>query len=366
MKRWFNSFRGSVRIFLFTLVGLLAVLSAPVIATDLPIQGGPGGNESRADCPSGSYIVGLLGSVGKWIDRIRPVCAPWLAVENRFGYFTPGKQKLGTSSGGTVQERTCPHGYAINGWNFKTTVGDNHQPKFVNFISATCIKVTPPLDIQPLHFGNLEILGQILYASGSRLPGGNQFCPANELATGFRGRAGLFVDALGLVCRGAPGSLTTSNQFKFKPGAETSSRDIPYIGKVYTPPSQAGKTTAALSTAPKIISPQSNTRVISSAFKIQIVPQSHFSGTHILVHFTKLGAPAGQLTQTFPWVMPTSELAKGASLPTNIFTSNLGGPWSVRARVESPKPGDFSADVPFTFAPVATTKPRAQFQLQGR
>lgn len=62
----------------FMLVGL--VLSCPDsgLATDLPVYGGLGGNEFREECPKESYLVGLAGRTGAWVDRIAPVCAPWL------------------------------------------------------------------------------------------------------------------------------------------------------------------------------------------------------------------------------------------------------------------------------------------------
>ena len=37
------------------------------LATDLKIYGGLGGNEFRAECPKGSYLVGLQGRTGAWV-----------------------------------------------------------------------------------------------------------------------------------------------------------------------------------------------------------------------------------------------------------------------------------------------------------
>lgn len=121
---------------------------------------------------------------------------------------------------------------------------------------------------------------------------------------------------------------------------------------------------ANLATAPIIMNPQPNTRVTSSAFKIQIVPSKMLTGTHILVQFTKVDGPANQLKPTYAWSRPTSELANGASLPTNIVSN---GQWTLRARIDAPKPGDFSADVPFAYAPapIAIT-PRKNIDIYRR
>jgi len=109
------------------------------------------------------------------------------------------------------------------------------------------------------------------------------------------------------------------------------------------------------STAPIITSPQPNARVTSSSFKIQIAPSNNLTGTHILVQFTKTDGPPNQLRPTYAWRRLTSELANGAYLPTDIVTK---GQWTLRARIDAPQLGDFSADVPFTYEPAIATKPR--------
>lgn len=116
--------------------------------------------------------------------------------------------------------------------------------------------------------------------------------------------------------------------------------------------------------SPIIISPQPNTRVTSNAFKIQIVPSKMLTGTHILVQFTKVDGPANQLKPTYSWLRPTGELASGAYLPTDLVNSK--GNWKIRARIDAPKPGDFSAEVPFTYAPAIATKPRTGFDIYKR
>ena len=63
---------------LFLAFGLALIIPNLTLAADLPLYGGPGGNYFRAECPKGSYLVGLDGRAGAWVDRIAPVCAPWL------------------------------------------------------------------------------------------------------------------------------------------------------------------------------------------------------------------------------------------------------------------------------------------------
>ena len=110
------------------------------------------------------------------------------------------------------------------------------------------------------------------------------------------------------------------------------------------------------STAPIIESPQPNARVTSSSFKIQIVPSKNLTGTHILVQFTKDDGPPNQLKPTYAWRRLTSELSNGAYLPTDIIATK--GRWTLRARIDAPQLGDFSADVPFIYEPAIAIKPR--------
>ena len=89
---------------LLLLLGWSAFLPTPVLATDLPVYGGLGGNELRSECPKGSYLVGLAGRTGAWVDRIAPICAPWLRGSQTLGAPTIG-QSFG-SSGGRQEQQT--------------------------------------------------------------------------------------------------------------------------------------------------------------------------------------------------------------------------------------------------------------------
>src|SRR5262249_24502829 len=46
--------------------------------TDLPDMGGPGGSPYRVLCPSGTYLSGIAGRAGAFVDRLQLVCAPLL------------------------------------------------------------------------------------------------------------------------------------------------------------------------------------------------------------------------------------------------------------------------------------------------
>jgi hypothetical protein len=99
--------RGTLWLPLLLLLGLFACFPAHVLATDMPVIGGlnPGGTYLRFECQKGSYLVGLKGKRGDWVDRIAAVCAPWLPAEQTFGRTSVGSF-FGTSEGGLTFQRS--------------------------------------------------------------------------------------------------------------------------------------------------------------------------------------------------------------------------------------------------------------------
>lgn len=338
---------------------LSIALSHPTAATDTPVIGGSGGVYFRSACPAGAYLIGLKGFTGNWIDRIAHICAPWHPAKNAFEWASLHGEFIGTSPGGRFEQQTCGGDRAIVSWTFWNTVGEGSQRQFVSSINGTCVNAITRLGAYEFQFGQPETKPKLYSGIGKRgRPDGKSECAPGELAIGFHGRAGLFLDAIGLVCGPAP--LKAGYAPPSQAGNMTSAKPP---APIHSSPSQAGQSTSALSTAPKILSPVPAARIITTRSKIQIVPQQYFTGTHMLVYFIKFNAP-GVLNEQFAWTRPTSDLTKGLDLPNDIFTANRAGSWSVRARIDSPKAGDFSPEVPFTFAPVTTTKANTPLQLQ--
>jgi hypothetical protein len=113
---------------LFLLFGLGLLCPSFAVATDVPLQGGTGGNYFRAECPKGSYLVGLAGRVGEWVDRIAPVCAPWLRGSQIFGTPSVG-QSFGAGGGGQERQTSCwssgMNNGAVQSWHIETLKSDN-------------------------------------------------------------------------------------------------------------------------------------------------------------------------------------------------------------------------------------------------
>ena len=189
------------------LLVMVAGMSSTVMATDLPIRGGNGGIEFTDTCPAGFYLVGFDGRNGAWIDQLATICAPWLANQRTFGQVVTGSPH-GTSQGGIFNRRICPTNRAISGLYIFPTIKDNrHEPQFLGTVGVSCDNVAPPflkLSTQMKGGFSFGCVGRPECGKGIVRETWTDHCPEGEIAVGIRGRAGLFLDALGLVCGPRP------------------------------------------------------------------------------------------------------------------------------------------------------------------
>ena len=191
---------GRIRGYLALVVGLLSMMFAPFAgASNLPVQGGPGGKPFRSDCSGGGYVAGIYVRSGDWIDAIGLKCATYdrLALTfTRPAWNTP--YNGGSGAGLLEREKLCPADSSVSGLLIGYTT-DGSRPKFVDHVMMVCrdvkgaTKATSCFDTGDGCWFTRPNGDNPLRAFG-------QACPDNELATGIRGRAGNYVDAIGLVC----------------------------------------------------------------------------------------------------------------------------------------------------------------------
>src|SRR5262245_18463072 len=187
-----RSFRG---IAFYTLL-FVAMFITAAQATDLPVQGGPGGSYFRREC-SGDHLVGIYVRSGLWVDAIGLKCATFDQAQGTFK-FPPWNTPYYGAGAAPLHERVCPNDNYVSGIRFNITQ-DADSP-FIDFIELTCTIIAgfggPTKDC-------IET-GEGCYAGGFV-----QTCPDGEVATGIQGRAGLYVDAIGLICGPKPGAQKT-------------------------------------------------------------------------------------------------------------------------------------------------------------
>jgi hypothetical protein len=198
-----------------TLLLVSIFVTAAVQATDLPVQGGPGGSNFRREC-SGDFVVGVYVRSGDWVDAIGLKCGIFKQTQGEFSqppWNTP--YYGGTSAALQEQELVCAKDRFVSGITFNVT-GEASHP-FVDFIELTCT---------PMAGGASNTLcihtGQGCPPAGAIV----QTCPAGEAATGVRGRTGLYVDALGLICGPKPSIMPGGVQHP-RPEACPKGDDVP-------------------------------------------------------------------------------------------------------------------------------------------
>lgn len=323
---------------LVLVIGLAPLYPDLALATDRPVFGGPGGKYKRVDCPQGSYLVGLHGRFGDWLDQIAPVCAFWLRGSQTFGKPSIGETLGGTSEGGQENTNSCENS-AIQSW----TTYHHRMPKgFVKLIKAYCMSVaSPPAYPSYLFYGQQPSARPAEDEPLTPLPfegrPPNQACPPGEAAVGIHGRTGHFVDAIGLICGPLPAKLSTPVT-KVIPGTKA-------------PPSPAATKVNPLVKGPTddmftITKPVWNDRVQQGNL-IVAAKQPKIGMTPVTeLEFKWLDAPKNQpYVNKFP--VDTPKLLKGYPINQQV-TRGHDGRWEVRARISGKTPpGPWSFPVQF-------------------
>jgi hypothetical protein len=80
---------------------------------------GPTLNQST--CPSGQMLVGMITEHGDKIDSIQGLCHPASEVVAAASDFTQTASQLGSGGGSSTDTQLCPDGFVITGVHGKTT-----------------------------------------------------------------------------------------------------------------------------------------------------------------------------------------------------------------------------------------------------
>jgi hypothetical protein len=225
---------------LFLGLVLFVLTGGAAWGTDLPVEGGPGGDPVRDDC-SGDYAVGLYFRSGRWVDAIGLRCSSFDPQSGTFKMPPRDKPYHGGPGGALGVEGICPNNTYFSGITHGYT-REGTENKFLNFVEMTCTPVAggDPVrvcletgkgcwvagrragpDIQ-IGSGDVEIGPGIPWLTPLK-----QHCPPGEAVVGINVRRGLFVDALGLICGPSPKPL---------PVVETGKRKGPIMAPEPPPP----------------------------------------------------------------------------------------------------------------------------------
>lgn len=153
----------------------------------LPVYGGSGGTAFSRDCGSGKVLTGLRYRDGLFVDALGLLCRPVsssgaLGPESTVGTLVGGgggsSGSVSCASGTVVTTALIYHGSLVSGVLLYCRVWDAASRKFVG--------------------SSQSVNDRVGSAGGTATQEG---CEApTQPASGFRGRAGLVLDAVGFVC----------------------------------------------------------------------------------------------------------------------------------------------------------------------
>lgn len=232
-----HAFHKRFRIALSSLMlGAGLALACPNLAraTVLGPDGGTGGVPFRWECPKGSYFVGFQGKAITLIDRMQPLCAPWMHSANIFGPFSVGPT-FGDSRKGQTFFSTCNDSSvknrAIASW---TVYFFSSGSKHVSVVIGDCRSVASPRGPN-----RGWTLGQFSPKDLINTKDVSHECPFGELVTGIHGRKAEFIDAIGFICRPFPPKPLLPFETNVNPNAKAPTLPPSSIAPPPPPPSSS-------------------------------------------------------------------------------------------------------------------------------
>lgn len=202
--------------FLAVAVAVVALAQPAAAEFKTTTEGGPGGNPFELRCPSGpwgawsqTYLVGVKVRLGALMDYVEPICA--LVDPNStkkaasFAYTLPDEaMPLPRGAGGQggkgfyyIDCQTLEQVVTKMSIETMAYIEDGNYKSFVSDASMGCQRLVPPRDFDGELRPNRKGAG---YDKANYGWAGVASCPKGLWAVGIHGRAGRYVNKLGLIC----------------------------------------------------------------------------------------------------------------------------------------------------------------------
>jgi len=183
---------------------LIAACILPALITSIPARaevrtgtaGGNGGEPFSASCPVGYALAGAYIRSGAFVDGAWATC-----VEVKRVGIIPRQLKDvggGGGSGGTLNSLLCDSTEVVTAL-FATSGMVTDHIRAITKIRFDCIR--------PAAVPSGNITGATLALGGPNKKNStdlDMFCPVGQVATGIYGRAGKWLDQIGLICNKLP------------------------------------------------------------------------------------------------------------------------------------------------------------------
>lgn len=167
---------------------------------NMPVQGGKGGGPFVADCPRSSHLVGIRITKGAWVNSMTGECLQVKVVPARS--LLVDAPVVGSSTGPKSQAGRCGIGQSLQGIKYGFT-RDGSEPKFVDYVQLICSQNNGVDDVPGACLDSDNGCWDLHPDHGHNGGQGLSFesrCLAGQVAVGFTGRSGSFVDALAMRC----------------------------------------------------------------------------------------------------------------------------------------------------------------------
>jgi hypothetical protein len=168
------------------LAGLVASMAAHSAAYVSPLVGGGGGTAYSRGCGSLGVLVGLQTKFGSWIDQITPVCQQFSANGTIDDIFTLAR--IGGTGGINIEEARCPAGKVLAGLVVRWGT-------YTNSVELRCASWTASNKTRGTSLSGGGTIG-----TGGGVTTTSLSCPAGQVGKGLKGKAGIYVDSMSLVC----------------------------------------------------------------------------------------------------------------------------------------------------------------------
>jgi hypothetical protein len=173
----------------------------------LPSIGGLRGGAFIARCPQGRLLTGVDLRVGDDIDAIGPICTVAYSARER-GVLEFFPTRIGGTGGGGDVQVLCPKENPVVAGIFIRAEGV--RTITVNNVHLFCGVAGPTQSLSPSPSARYDGPSAKpdegpfgLNTDGVQRESGGQQCPPGLVGVGVAGRAGIWLDAMGLIC-GAP------------------------------------------------------------------------------------------------------------------------------------------------------------------
>ncbi len=185
-KECSSAFQLSVRRAGIVAVSLLAIPATTLALDYTSTAGGSGGTSYTASCGSDQALVGIKGYAGSYMDGLQGICAQ-INYDGSWVGNTVTTPFVGKSTGGSFS-LICPTGHAVSGVTGRAGF-------YIDQLRVRCGRLGQN--------GRLASYGDYLSGTAGST-GGNAFgpfnCSDNQPARLIRGKAGSWIDSLGLGC----------------------------------------------------------------------------------------------------------------------------------------------------------------------